>query len=216
MLAWVVFLVVVGVVGFAICMFAIRYRGIHPALILAALDTFGLVVASYLSVVELQGGVPVCGPVSGCVEVAQSEYSRIAGIPVAVFGVGLSIVLLTAALAWWRTGDRRLLALHYGLSLVGVTFEGYFIFLQVFVIDAVCVWCAMYGLSLILRFVIALIVWLRRDQVDVVERPGSVPAALLGRRGDAGLPELPGPRGHAELPELPGPPGPGGLPNSPG
>jgi uncharacterized membrane protein len=166
MLAWVVFLVVVAVVSFAVCMAAIRFRGIHPALILAALDTFGLVVASYLSIVELQGNVPVCGPVSGCVEVAQSEYSRILGIPVAVFGVGLSLVLLVAALGWWRTGDRRLLALHYGLSLVGVTFEAYFIFLQIFVIDAVCVWCAMYGISLILRFIIALIVWLRRDQVD--------------------------------------------------
>jgi uncharacterized membrane protein len=166
MLAWVAFWVVVAVVTFAVAMFAIRYRGIHPALILAALDTFGLVVASYLSVVELQGGVPVCGPVSGCVEVAQSEYSRIGPIPVAVFGVGLSIILLVAALGWWKTGDRRLLALHYGLSLVGVTFEAYFMFLQVFVIEAVCVWCAMYGVSLILRFVIAFIVWIRRDRVD--------------------------------------------------
>ncbi len=170
MLAWVVFWIVVAVVVFAIAMFAIRSRGVHPALILAALDTFGLVVAAYLSVVELQGGVPVCGPVSGCVEVAQSEYSRIAGIPVAVFGVGLSIILLVAALGWWRTGDRRLLALHYGLSLVGATFEGYFMFLQVVVIEAVCVWCAMYGISLILRFLIALLVWLRRDRVDM---PGS-------------------------------------------
>ena len=165
MLAWVAFWIVVAVVSFAIAMFAIRSRGVHPALVLAALDTFGLAVASYLSVVELQGGVPVCGPISGCVEVAQSQYSRIAGVPVAVFGVGLSVVLLVAALGWWRTGDRRLLALHYGLSLVGVTFEGYFMFLQVFVIDAVCIWCAMYGISLVLRFVIALLVWLRRDRV---------------------------------------------------
>jgi len=163
MLAWVVFWVVIATAVFAVAMIAIRFRGIHPALILAALDTFGLVVASYLSFVELQGGVPVCGPVKGCVEVAQSEYSRIGGIPVAVFGVGLSVILLIAALGWWRTGDRRLLAVHYGLSLVGVTFEGYFMFLQVFVIEAVCIWCAMYGVSLILRFLIALLVWLRRD-----------------------------------------------------
>ncbi len=165
MLAWVAFWIVVAVVTFAVAMFAIRNRGVHPGLILAALDTFGLVVASYLSIVELQGGVPVCGPVSGCVEVANSPYSRIAGIPVAVFGVVLSVILLVAALGWWKTGDRRLLALHYGLSLVGVTFEAYFMFLQVFVIEAVCVWCASYGISLVLRFVIALLVWLRRDQV---------------------------------------------------
>ncbi|MCU0483575.1 MAG: hypothetical protein MUC54_04780, partial [Chloroflexi bacterium] len=139
--------------------------GVHPGLILAALDTFGLVVATYLASVELAGGVPVCGPLEGCVEVANSEYARIGPIPVAVFGVGLSLILLAAALGWWRTNDRRLLAIHYGLSLVGVTFEVWFMFAQVFLIEAVCVWCTAYGVSLVLRFVIALIVWLRRDTV---------------------------------------------------
>jgi uncharacterized membrane protein len=165
MLAWLVFWVLVATAVFAVAIFAIRFRGVHPALILAALDTFGLVVASYLSIVELSGNVPVCGPVHGCEEVAKSHYAWIGPIPVAVFGVCLSIILLIAALGWWRTGDRRLLALHYGLSLVGVTFEAYFMFLQVFVIEAVCIWCAMYGVSLILRFLIALMVWLRRDKV---------------------------------------------------
>jgi uncharacterized membrane protein len=163
MLAWFVFWLVVAAITFGLAMFAIRNRHVHPGLILAGLDTFGLVVASYLSIVELSGGVPVCGPLEGCQEVANSEYARIGPIPVAVFGVILSVILLAAALGWWKTGDRRLLALHYGLSLVGVTFEAWFMFAQVFLIEAVCVWCTAYGISLILRFLIALIVWLRRD-----------------------------------------------------
>jgi uncharacterized membrane protein len=142
-----------------------RLRRIHPGLILAALDLFGLTVASYLSIVELGGGVPVCGPIKGCETVATSHYSRIGGVPVAVFGVCLSLILLVAALGWWKTGDRRLLATHYGLSLAGVTFEAYFTFLQVFVIDAICIWCASYGISLVLRFLIALWVWIRRDRM---------------------------------------------------
>ena len=146
-------------------MFA-RLRRIHPALILASLDLFGLAVASYLSIVELSGGVPVCGPIKGCETVANSQYSRIGGVPVAVFGVGLSLILLVAALGWWKTGDRRLLAVHYGFSLVGVTFEAYFMYLQIFVIDAICVWCASYGISLVLRFLIALAVWMRRDRIS--------------------------------------------------
>jgi len=136
--------------------------GVHPGLILAALDIVGLAVASYLSVVELGGGVPVCGPIKGCEEVARSEYSRIGGIPVAVFGVALSLVLLTCAIAWWRTNLYALLLAHYGLSLVGVVFEAYFMYLQIAVIGAVCIWCTAYGLSLVLRFVIALAVWLRQ------------------------------------------------------
>src|SRR5665811_1899335 len=98
-----------------------RLRRVHPALILIALDLFGLAVASYLSVVELGGGVPVCGPIKGCETVATSQYSRINGIPVAVFGVGLSLILLVAAIGWWKTGDRRLLATHYGFSPVSYT-----------------------------------------------------------------------------------------------
>jgi len=136
--------------------------GIHPGLILAVLDVIGLAIAMYLSVVELAGGVPVCGPLHGCETVAQSEYSRIAGVPVAVYGVGLSLILLTLAVTWWRTNLYGLLLAHYGLSLAGVIFEIYFIYIQIAVIRAVCVWCTTYGLSLILRFVVALIVWLRQ------------------------------------------------------
>lgn len=138
--------------------------GIHPGLILAVLDVAGLAIATYLSVVELGGGVPACGPIKGCEEVALSEYSRIGGVPVAVYGVGLSLVLLTLAIAWWRTNLYVLLLAHYGLSLAGVLFEAYFMYLQVAVIKAVCVWCTSYGLSLILRFVIAFVVWLRQPK----------------------------------------------------
>ena len=140
--------------------------GVHPGLILAVLDTIGLGIASYLSFVELGGGVPVCGPLHGCETVAQSEYSRIGGVPVAVFGVALSLILLTLAVAWWRTNLYGLLLAHYGLSLAGVVFEIYFLYIQIAVIRAVCVWCTSYGLSLVLRFVIALAVWLRQPRPE--------------------------------------------------
>ena len=135
--------------------------GVHPGLILAVLDVIGLSIASYLSTVELQGGSLVCPIGGGCEAVAASPYSRIDGIPVAVFGVCLSLILLTLAIAWWRSNLYALLLAHYGLSLAGVIFEMYFLYLQAFVIHAVCFWCTSYGLSLILRFLIALVVWLR-------------------------------------------------------
>jgi uncharacterized membrane protein len=45
-----------------------------------------------------------------------------------------------------------------------VLFEVYVLYLQVFVIGAVCIWCTSYGLSLIARFVVALVVWLRGSE----------------------------------------------------
>lgn len=143
--------------------------GIHPAIILGVLDIIGLLVAGYLSVVELGGGVPACGPIKGCEEVALSEYARVGGIPVAVFGVLLSVVLLGLALAWWKTDIYGLLLGHYGLSLVGVMFDGWFLYLQVFVIKAVCIWCVTYEVSLLLRFLIALLVWYRQPKPEEPE-----------------------------------------------
>ena len=142
-----------------------RIRRIHPGVILAVLDIVGLVIALYLSVVELGGGVPYCGPLHGCETVAQSEYSRILGVPVAVYGVGLSLILLTLAIAWIRSNRPGLLDLHYGLSLIGVIFEIYFLSVQVFIIHAVCIWCTTYGVSLILRFLVALVIWLRQGRL---------------------------------------------------
>jgi uncharacterized membrane protein len=143
-----------------------RLLGFHPAVILAILDVVGLLVAGYLSVVELKGELPACGLIKGCEEVALSDYARIGGIPVAVFGVVLSVALLVLAVAWWRTDIYGLLLAHYGLSLVGVLFDGWFLYLQVFVIQAVCIWCVTYEVSLLLRFVIALAVYRRQPRPD--------------------------------------------------
>jgi uncharacterized membrane protein len=72
--------------------------------------------------------------------------------------------LFFLAIAWMRSGRIELLAAHYGLSLLGVVFEIYFTYLEVFVIGAVCVWCASYGVSLLARFGVALLVWRRRQR----------------------------------------------------
>jgi uncharacterized membrane protein len=141
-----------------------RLRSIHPGWILVVLDVIGLCIAGYLSVVELGGGVPYCGPLHGCETVAASEYAWIGPFPVAVYGVILSLILLTLALAWVKTDKPWMLDVHYGLSLVGVIFEVYFLTLQVVVIQAVCIWCTLYGVSLILRFIVAMVIWLRRGR----------------------------------------------------
>jgi uncharacterized membrane protein len=145
-----------------------RLRRLHAGVVLAALDLVGLAIATYLSSVELAGNLPYCGPLKGCEEVALSPYARINGVPVAVFGVVLSITLFVLAVAWTRTNRPSLLAAHYGLSLLGVVFEVYFTYLELFVIGAVCVWCASYGISLVARFAVAFRVWLRRDRYSPV------------------------------------------------
>jgi uncharacterized membrane protein len=145
-----------------------RVRDIHPGQILASLDVVGLVIAGYLSYVELGGGTPVCGAAGGCEIVASSRYAWIGPFPVAVYGVALSLVLLTLAVAWIRTNNPTLLDLHYGLSLIGVIFEFYFISVQLLKLHAVCIWCASYGISLIARFFVALGIWVRAGRFQAL------------------------------------------------
>lgn len=144
-----------------------RLLGIHPALVLAAFDSFGLGVAGYLSLVELQGNLPTCGLVSGCEQVAESQYAYIAGAPVALLGALFTLTLLSIALAWWRSGVYGLLLAHYALSLVGVMFNVYLLYLQVFVIRALCVWCLTFEVMVLMGFLVALAAYLRQPKPEV-------------------------------------------------
>ncbi len=121
----------------------------------AGLALIGLLIAAYLAWTRLSGGLPVCGPLHGCETVALSSYSEIFGVPVAVFGLAFSTTLLALALAWWRRADRRALLGLYGLGLLGVLFVAYLTYLELFVIGAVCVWCAAYALTVVGGWILA-------------------------------------------------------------
>jgi uncharacterized membrane protein len=97
----------------------------------------GLVVAGYLTWVHFDDAALVCVAGGGCETVQESEYAEIAGVPVAMLGLGAYGALL--GLIAWDTPTARLGAAM--LTLVGLVFSMYLLALQLFVIDAVCAWC---------------------------------------------------------------------------
>ena len=121
----------------------------------AGFALLGLLIAGYLAWTKLSGGLPVCGPLHGCETVALSSYSELFGVPVAMFGVVFSFVLLGLSLAWWRRANRRALLGLYGLGLLGVLFVAYLTYLELFVIGAVCVWCGGYALTVLSGWITA-------------------------------------------------------------
>ena len=139
----------------------------RSGLAMTALALVGLAIAAYLAAEKLSGGTPACGPLHGCETVAASSYSEILGIPVALIGVGYSIVLAVASLAWWRSADsgraRQALLVAYGLGLLGLFVVLALTYLELFVIDAVCVYCVTYGLTVIAGFVVAAVAVRRSD-----------------------------------------------------
>jgi uncharacterized membrane protein len=122
----------------------------HPSGLLgAAIALVGLAVAGYLSAVKLAGQLPACGPLRGCETVALSEYSDIAGIPVALLGVVFSILTLALQLIWWRSGERRAVLAAFGMGVFGILFVAYLTYLELFVIHAVCIWCVAYAVTIV-------------------------------------------------------------------
>ncbi len=117
----------------------------------------GLAIATYLLTVRLLGDAPACGPVRGCDTVASSEYATVLGMPVALFGVGFSLALLGAVVVWWRRGDRGALYAAYGLGLLGVVAVAYLTYLEIFVIEAICVWCVSYAVTILAGWILAIL-----------------------------------------------------------
>ena len=129
----------------------------RTGLAIAGIASVGLLVALYLTAIKLSGGLPVCGPVQGCEDVAKSQYSSIFGMPVAVLGALFSLASGILGLVWAFRADRRALLGAYGLGLFGILFVAYLTYLELFVIHAVCIWCVTYGVTVVAGWLVALI-----------------------------------------------------------
>jgi uncharacterized membrane protein len=110
-------------------------RTLRIAAILVTLAGIG--VAGYLTWAHFADQSVICVQGGGCEKVQESSYSEIAGIPVAV--LGLASYLTVLALLVWDAPVARLSAAT--IAIVGLLFGAYLVVVQLFVIDAVCVWC---------------------------------------------------------------------------
>jgi uncharacterized membrane protein len=110
---------------------------------------FGIGVATYIAIAESGGGAPAClAGGGGCETVAESQYSDLAGINVAVIGiVGYVLLLVTALLR----GDGARMG-GFALSLAGFGFSVYLTYLELFVIEAVCQWCVISAILMTVLF----------------------------------------------------------------
>ena len=132
-------------------------RRLDLLLFLAAL---GIAIALYLTYVAVwEEGNAFCTGIGDCVRVQQSKYARVAGIPVAVLGLGMYAGLLgMLALRRWRPEvlPRQLAVWTAALALGGVVYSGYLTWLELVIIEAICVWCVTSAVIITAVFVLAL------------------------------------------------------------
>jgi uncharacterized membrane protein len=110
---------------------------------------FGVGVATYIAIAEAGGGAPAClAGGGGCETVAESQYSHLAGVNVALLGIiGYVMLLVTALLR----GDGARMG-GFAISLAGFGFSLYLTYLELFVIEAICQWCVISAILMTVLF----------------------------------------------------------------
>jgi uncharacterized membrane protein len=127
----------------------------------------GLVDSLYLTWVKLTNQVAFCGTYGGCETVNTSSYASILGIPIALFGAGAYLVILILLFLenkgqFWKENSPILV---FGITLVGVLYSVYLTYIELSVLHAVCPYCVVSGIAMLVLFVLA-ILRLVRGQVE--------------------------------------------------
>lgn len=121
-----------------------------------ALNLFGLAVSIFLWYSEATANVMGC-LTGGCVAVLTSPYSKILGIPIAVWGV--AFYGTGALLAFIRLFDEHIVPkilswMHGAGSVLGSI---YFFYLEIAFIHAICFWCKFSTATTIALLVVVLL-----------------------------------------------------------
>lgn len=100
----------------------------------------GLADATYLTVLALTGETAACGGQVGCSEVLASSYARVAGIPMAAFGVAgyFSAFTFATFAAFNYARARVFFAITVGVIFVTTL---WLLYVQAFLLHAFCRYC---------------------------------------------------------------------------
>jgi uncharacterized membrane protein len=124
-------------------------------IVLIVLAVLGVGLATYLTYIHYAHVQPLCGTNGGsCLKVQTSQYSKLAGVPVALMGlIGYILILGTLLLP----EDERTRFATAALVLGGFAFSAYLTYREVFSLKAICEYCV--GSAVLLTVMLPLSLW---------------------------------------------------------
>jgi uncharacterized membrane protein len=149
-----------------------RARRLRIALIVLA--SIGVALAAYLTYIHYSGTEPPCS-IKGnpCSQVQKSQYSELAGIPVALIGLLGYIAILGSLLVRENETSRFATA---ALTLGGFGFSLYLTYREVFTLEKICEWCV--GSAILVTIMMLLSLWRFLLPGSTVAPPGGPPDGL--------------------------------------
>ena len=117
----------------------------------------GFTDAAYLTIKYYNNLSVSCGILGGnCERVTASQYATVGDIPVALLGAFYYFVLFVLILLYLKFSREGIIDLTARLTLVGFLVSLWLLYLQLFVIKAVCLYCLISALSSTVLFVLGL------------------------------------------------------------
>jgi uncharacterized membrane protein len=128
-------------------------------MVIAAVSLIGLFVATYLWLYKIGVIGQLTCSVGGCETVNTSRWATFLGQPVAFWGVGFYLSMLSLSLLGTFIesfeADRRVSVALVALSGWGVLFSGWLTYLELAVIHAICIWCVVSACLVVVLFLLA-------------------------------------------------------------
>lgn len=135
---------------------------------LFALFSFaGFLDAIYLAIKHYLGTPINCSIFGGCEQVTTSQYATLWGIPVALLGAIYYLIIFILVVAYLDTKKERVLYFTARLTPVGFLASLWFIYLQLFVIKAICLYCVVSAITSTILFILGIILLNLRAKKDL-------------------------------------------------
>jgi uncharacterized membrane protein len=124
-----------------------------------ALSVLGALDAFYLSWVKISHTQIFCGGSGNCERVNTSVYSELLNIPISYFGMAAYVFLVIVLILEMRKLIRKDLSILiiFGTCLIGVLYSLYLTFIEIWVIKAICPYCLISAIIMILLFAFAVV-----------------------------------------------------------
>lgn len=118
----------------------------------------GFLDSFYLSWLKLTHREAFCGGSGDCQTVANSLYSEVAGIPIAILGMGAYLVIigllyLESKNQLWREYSPLMV---FGITFAGVIYSAYLTYIEIAILHAICPYCVVSAIAMLLLFIFSI------------------------------------------------------------
>ncbi len=141
----------------------------HRRLVFAflGLAPLGFLDATYLTIEHFLNRVPPCTIVHGCEAVTTSSYSMLFGvIPTSLLGALYYLALILGLIYYLDSKQAVILKGIAAFTAIGFVFSLWLVYLQLFVIHAICLYCMISAISSTCLFILGTLVLIFHHRFD--------------------------------------------------